>query len=166
MQRYLENDFRVVVFASDDRRADVLAAMLERNGIPPLRGFPNGALPPEGRATVAVGALSAGLEAPEAHLAVLTDTQIAAGALRSRKRRRAMADREKLGSCADLSVGHLVVHEHHGIGRFAGIFKLPVDGIEKDYIKICYAGSDSLDDFRRHSSTLCRNTSAAARTAP
>jgi len=143
VQRYLENDFRVVVFASDDRRADVLAAMLERNGIPPLRGFPNGALPP-GRATVAVGALSAGLEAPEAHLAVLTDTQIAAGALRSRKRRRAMADREKLGSCADLSVGDLVVHEHHGIGRFAGIFKLPVDGIEKDYIKICYAGSDSL----------------------
>ena len=144
VQRYLENGFRVVVFASDDRRADVLAAMLERNGIPPLRGFPNGALPPEGRATVAVGALSAGLEAPEAHLAVLTDTQIAAGALRSRKRRRAMADREKLGSCADLSVGDLVVHEHHGIGRFAGIFKLPVDGIEKDYIKICYAGSDSL----------------------
>ena len=75
---------------------------------------------------------------------MLTDTQIAAGALRSRKRRRAMADREKLGSCADLSVGDLVVHEHHGIGRFAGIFKLPVDGIEKDYIKICYAGSDSL----------------------
>ena len=37
-----------------------------------------------------------------------------------------------------------MVHEHHGIGRFAGIFKLPVDGIEKDYIKICYAGSDSL----------------------
>ena len=144
VQRYLENDFRVVVFASDERRADVLFGMLERNGIHPLRGFPNGALPPEGRATVAVGALSAGLEAPEAHLAVLTDTQIAAGALRSRKRRRAMADREKLGSCADLSVGDLVVHEHHGIGRFAGIFKLPVDGVEKDYIKICYAGSDSL----------------------
>lgn len=48
VQRYLENDFRVVVFASDDRRADVLAAMLERNGIPPLRGFPNGTLPPGG----------------------------------------------------------------------------------------------------------------------
>ena len=144
VQRYLENDFRVVVFASDERRADVLSAMLERNGIPPLRGFPNGEIPPEGRATVAVGALSAGLEATEARLAVLTDTQIAAGALRSRKRRRAMADREKLGSCADLSVGDLVVHEHHGIGRFAGIFKLPVDGVEKDYIKICYAGSDSL----------------------
>ena len=101
VQRYLENDFRVVVFASDDRRADVLAAMLERNGIPPLRGFPNGTLPPEGRATVAVGALSAGLEAPEAHLAVLTDTQIAAGALRSRKRRRAMADQIGRASCRE-----------------------------------------------------------------
>ena len=62
---------------------------------------------------------------------MLTDTQIAAGALRSRKRRRAMADREKLGSCADLSVGDLVVHEHHGIGRFLAMVKIPVDGVKR-----------------------------------
>ena len=144
VQRYTENGFRTVVLAADERRADVLAGMLERNGLHPLRSFPNGEVPPPGHVTVAVGSLSAGLEAPEAQLAVLTDMQILATALRSRKRRRAMADREKLGSCADLSVGDLVVHEHHGIGRFAGIFKIPVDGAEKDYIKICYAGSDSL----------------------
>ena len=40
-------------------------------------------------------------------------------------------------------MGDLVVHEYHGIGRFAGIFKIPVDGVEKDYIKISYAGTDS-----------------------
>ena len=144
VQRFMEEDYSTVVLASDERRADVLTGMLERSGARPLRGFPNGELPPHGRCTVAVGSLSAGLDSPEAKLAVLTDTQILAAALRSRKRRRAMADREKLGSCADLSVGDLVVHEHHGIGRFAGIFKLPVDGVEKDYIKICYAGTDSL----------------------
>ena len=32
----------------------------------------------------------------------------------------------------------------YGIGRFVGIFKMPVDGVEKDYIKISYAGTDSL----------------------
>ena len=37
-----------------------------------------------------------------------------------------------------------MVHEYHGIGRFAGIFKRPVDGVDKAYIKICYAGTDSL----------------------
>ena len=144
VRHYLELGFRVAVLCGDQRRADVLAGMLERSGVPPLRGFPEGALPPAGRCTVAVGGLSSGLELPETKLAILTDAQLLSGGLRGRKRKKALADRERLGSCADLSVGDLVVHEHHGIGRFAGVFRLPVDGVEKDYIKICYAGTDSL----------------------
>lgn len=54
------------------------------------------------------------------------------------------ANRQRIESCADLSVGDYVVHENHGIGRFAGIVKMQVDGFEKDYIKISYAGTDSL----------------------
>ena len=144
VKEYTRQGCRTVLLCSDQRRADVLANMLYENNIMALRGFPNGELPPEGRVTVAVGALSSGLECPELRLAILTDTQILAGALRSRKKKKALSDRVRLGSCADLSVGDLVVHEHHGIGRFAGIFKIPVDGVEKDYIKICYAGADSL----------------------
>ena len=144
VRRYLDAGYRAAVLAADERRADVLFSALEKNGLRPLRGFPDGALPPEGRCCVAVGSLSSGIELPELRAAVLTDTQIMAGALRSRKRRKAVANAERIGSCADLSVGDLVVHEHHGIGRFAGIFKIPVDGVEKDYIKICYAGTDSL----------------------
>ena len=37
-----------------------------------------------------------------------------------------------------------MVHAHHGIGRFVEMLRLPVDGVEKDYIKIAYAGSDCL----------------------
>ena len=37
-----------------------------------------------------------------------------------------------------------MVHEHHGIGRFVEMLRLPVDGVEKDYIKIAYAGTDCL----------------------
>ena len=36
------------------------------------------------------------------------------------------------------------MHEYHGIGRFAGIVQMPVDGAVKDYIKISYAGADTL----------------------
>ena len=53
-------------------------------------------------------------------------------------------NREKINSYTDLSVGDLVVHEYHGIGRFAGIVQMPVDGAVKDYIKISYAGADTL----------------------
>ncbi|MBQ1741509.1 MAG: transcription-repair coupling factor, partial [Oscillospiraceae bacterium] len=44
----------------------------------------------------------------------------------------------------DLSPGDLVVHVHHGIGRFVGIERMRVEGVDKDYIKIAYAGNDSL----------------------
>ncbi|MBR4549788.1 MAG: transcription-repair coupling factor, partial [Oscillospiraceae bacterium] len=37
-----------------------------------------------------------------------------------------------------------VVHENHGIGRFAGIVRMQVDGFDKDYIKLNYAGTDTL----------------------
>ena len=52
--------------------------------------------------------------------------------------------RERIEAYTDLSVGDYVVHENHGIGRFAGIVRMQVDGFDKDYIKICYAGTDSL----------------------
>ena len=76
----------------------------------------------------------------------MTDTQIAGSGFRKPKRRgkRKLSNAEKIGSYTDLAVGDLVVHEHHGIGRFAGVVRMPVDGVEKDYIKICYAGTDTL----------------------
>jgi transcription-repair coupling factor (superfamily II helicase) len=38
----------------------------------------------------------------------------------------------------------LVVHEHHGVGRFAGIVQMDVDGLKRDYIKLAYSGADML----------------------
>ena len=43
-----------------------------------------------------------------------------------------------------MSVGDLVVHTSHGIGRFIGIRKLEFDDVIKDYITIQYAGTDKL----------------------
>ena len=41
-------------------------------------------------------------------------------------------------------MGDYVVHETHGIGRFMGIEQLTVQGVERDYLKVKYAGEDSL----------------------
>ena len=102
-------------------------------------------LPEPGRCAITIGAVSAGFEYPALRLAVLTDSQL----LRARGKQAKAAKklppgRERIESCADLSVGDYVVHENHGIGRFAGIVRMQVDGFDKDYIKICYAGTDSL----------------------
>ena len=47
-------------------------------------------------------------------------------------------------SYTDLTPGDLVVHEHHGIGRFIGMERMTVDGSERDFIKIAFAGTDFL----------------------
>ena len=44
----------------------------------------------------------------------------------------------------DLKPGDYVVHENHGLGIYQGIEKIEIDRIEKDYMKISYAGGGNL----------------------
>lgn len=140
---YQNLGYRVVVLAGDMRRARILCEFLDGHGIHAAAAEHPDALPEPGQCLVTTGSLSAGIEFPYARLAILTDTQIAASGLRRAKHKK-QTNREKINSYTDLSVGDLVVHEYHGIGRFAGIVQMPVDGAVKDYIKISYAGADTL----------------------
>ncbi len=144
ISHYLSMGFRVVVLAGDLRRASMLREFLEHHEISAMLAENPESLPAPGHCLVTVGSLSSGLEYPHGQLAVITDTQMAGvGGLRRAKTRKS-ANRESIQSYADLSVGDLVVHDVHGIGRFAGIVQMPVDGAVKDYIKIAYAGTDCL----------------------
>ena len=145
VKHWLGEGYRCVLLAADRRRAEALKELLAGKGVENVyldAGLRN--LPPPGKCAITTGSLSTGMEYPQIRLAVLADTQIAKSGFRTARRRRAVPAGARLGSYEDLSVGDLVVHETHGIGRFAGIFKMPVDGVEKDYVKICYAGTDSL----------------------
>ena len=110
----------------------------------PRRAGPDrGDMPPEkGTVLIAVGALSAGMRI-SGGAAGGADGGAAdrAPSGRSKKPRpKRDSNQQKLQSYTDLTPGDLVVHAHHGIGRFVGMQRLPVDGVEKDYIKIAYAG--------------------------
>jgi len=146
VRHYLGRGFSVLLLASDERRASSLRSFFEERNIT-SRIIPNISAPiHSAECTICVGALSGGFEYPNSALAVLSDTQLMQSGLRRNRRKKRSGDsnRRKLDSYADLSVGDLVVHEYHGIGRFSGIVKMKLDGIEKDYVKIAYAGSDSL----------------------
>ncbi len=142
---YLKNGSRVVVLAGDMRRADVLQRYFKDNGIK-ARLFERLEKMPEcGECFISIGAMSAGMEYPAVKLAVISDSQlIRVREHRDKRSKKAPTNQQRINSYADLSAGDYVVHEVHGIGRFAGIHKMKVDGFEKDYIKICYAGTDSL----------------------
>ena len=142
---YLKQGFRVVVLAGDMRRAELLQSFLKDTGIVAYVQEKLERLPEEGYCTISVGGMSAGMEYPGIKLAVISDMQL----LRVREHKhkaskKAPSNRQRINSYADLKPGDLVVHEVHGIGRFAGIKKMKVDGFEKDYIMIRYAGTDTL----------------------
>ena len=141
---YLKQNYRVVILAGDERRAKVLQEFLKEHGMPVLIRPEMDTLPDYGACCIGVGALSSGIEYPSLRLAILTDAQLIRGRGKRRTARKLPADRKRIESYSDLSVGDYVVHETHGIGRFAGIVKMQVDGFEKDYIKLSYAGTDIL----------------------
>ena len=142
---YKEAGFRTVIFCQDKRRAELLREHLEGRGIKASLDYALQTLPEYGNCAITIGDLSAGMEYSGIRLAVITEGQMIIQAVPRRIRKaKDKSNREKLQSFTDLSPGDLVVHDQHGIGRFVGFFKLPVDGVEKDYVKISYAGTDSL----------------------
>ncbi len=85
-----------------------------------------------------------GFIAPSLKLAVIPEHRLI-------RRRRAESDRADgprrghrgaLRSFADLRTGDIVVHEDHGIARFAGFDTRTVAGVTRDYLLLEYAGED------------------------
>jgi transcription-repair coupling factor (superfamily II helicase) len=100
--------------------------------------------PQAGQITMSIARLQQGFIAPAFHLAVVPDHRLFARRRASdgsgaagRTRRRGV-----LRSFADLRTGDIVVHEDHGIARFAGFDTKTVAGVTRDYLYLEYAGSD------------------------
>jgi transcription-repair coupling factor (superfamily II helicase) len=89
----------------------------------------------------AVARLRDGFVAPGFRFAVLPEHRL------FRRRRAARPERAPrrrglLRSFADLRTGDIVVHEDHGIARFAGFDTKTVAGVTRDYLTLEYAGTD------------------------
>ena len=131
-----------VVLVGSEQRALNLQSMLRERKIRSAVDFQLHDLPQPGGITIAVGRLSAGFDYIGCPYAVLTEG--GSEPKRRGKRLKHAADRRRVDSFTDLSPGDLIVHEHHGIGRFVGMVKMQVDGVDKDYVKLAYAGADVL----------------------
>jgi transcription-repair coupling factor (superfamily II helicase) len=85
--------------------------------------------------------LSDGFIAPQFKLAVIPEHRLfrrrRAPERPTRERRRGV-----LRSFAELRTGDIIVHEDHGIARFAGFDTKTIAGVTRDYLYLEYAGSD------------------------
>ena len=128
VKKYKKNGWDVRLCAAGQARADNLRKSLVEN---------------EADATVFSGAIRTGFEYPDIKFVVVSEVDIF-GQRRLSRRRRKRFTGDAIKDFTDLNIGDYVVHEQHGIGTYLGIERIVVDGTEKDYMKIQYAGGANL----------------------
>ena len=138
IRSYTEQGRAVAVLCGSELRCRNMCDALTEAGI---KAEISDLLPRAGHVCIMEGTLSAGFEYPDLGLVVITEGQVLA---RRKKAAPRKSNRDRVKSFTDLTPGDLVVHEHHGIGRFVGMERMTVDGAERDFIKIAFAGTDFL----------------------
>ncbi len=135
---------RVVILTGSEKSAEKMRVLLEERGIKASVDTLLAILPESPCAIIGVGVLSAGFSYPTDCFTLFTEGQLMRAPKARGRISRDKKNSKKIGSYQELTVGCLVVHDLHGIGKFAGITKIKTDGVEKDYIKIMYLGTDAL----------------------
>ncbi|HSP30178.1 MAG TPA: DEAD/DEAH box helicase, partial [Ilumatobacteraceae bacterium] len=132
--------FRVVVAADGIGSAQRLHDLLLDNGLdfPVVR--PGAAVPTGGSVTVAP--LHRGCTLPNAKVAIVAESDLT-GRRRAHRTARKVK-RESASTFEDLKAGNFVVHHQHGVGKYEGMVKRAIGGVERDYLLISYKGGDKL----------------------
>ncbi|HLY82919.1 MAG TPA: transcription-repair coupling factor [Acidimicrobiales bacterium] len=135
--------FRVVVCAEGAGSAARIASTLHDAGIsaPVYEQAPDAELVKPGLRVV-VQSLDRGFVYPALKLAVLAESDVT-GRRRAHRKARSRA-RATEGFFDDMKAGDHVVHYQHGVGRFGGMVKRSIGGVERDYLVLEYRGGDKL----------------------
>lgn len=139
LQEFCEMGYCIMLAAGSEKTLPIIKSDLENDGFS-CSIADDASIWKKGHVYIMTGSFSSGFSYPENKTALITQAK----ALRSKSRKPKSAPGKELRSLADLEKGDLVVHSLHGIGRFAGIKKLCLDDITKDYIMIQYAGNENL----------------------
>jgi len=135
---------RLMVSAWTAGARERLATLLADHGlkeIAKVEDFDQVRALPGGTTALAVVGIEQGFETPE--VALISEEDILGDRL-VRPRRRAKRAADVLTEATSLSVGDLVVHADHGIGRFAGLKTITALGAPHDCLEITYHGGDKL----------------------
>ena len=137
----VQQGYTVALFAGTPKGAAALTRDLADKGY--AVSMSRDVRPAKGLVQVLPGHLTAGCTFPFARVAVISSRRhgLDDEAAENKKRKK---NKNALSSLSDIKPGDYVVHQSHGIGMYAGIQRLEVQGAIKDYLKIQYSGSDVL----------------------
>ncbi len=141
LERELRSGYRVVVAFEHKGEAERARYNLERLDAEELvPASPAGSPEARGGLFFVAARLADGFLSPELKLAVIPYRRL----VHRRRAAAAPAVRGRFAAAVDLRVGDFVVHEDHGIARFAGFETKTVGGVTRDYLELEYRGEDKV----------------------
>ncbi len=162
-------DGRVLIAAESAGRREALLELLHRHGcFPAAIGSWSEFLAADSPVAITISSDVGALLVRDQRVAIVTEEQLyGERARQERRRRRAERDPEQiLRDLRDLTIGAPVVHEDHGVGRYAGLRMLDVDGLAHEFLVIEYQGGDKLYVPVTALARVTRYTGAPAESAP
>jgi transcription-repair coupling factor (superfamily II helicase) len=142
LEKYLRSGYRTVVAWPQRGAGERTAYNLARLKAHWLDGDGTEGAEP-GDLRFAVAGLRDGFIAGGPRIAIIPEHRL----FRRRRAERADGGRVRRGalrSFSDLRTGEHVVHEDHGVARFAGFETKTVGGVTRDYLQLEFAGSDKV----------------------
>ena len=138
---------RCLVVAETPGRREILLETLGAHGLKPeLVESWNDFIAGAGSLAMTVAELEDGASIDAPSVAVITESQLF-GARAAQRRRRRGEGPDPEGLVRDLNelrIGAPVVHEAHGVGRYAGLEVLTIGGTDGEFLRIDYADGDKL----------------------
>lgn len=136
LKKLLERKWQVVILAPGISEYKEIETFITENGITVFDEIKKGGV------YLTNGAISSGFEIPLVNFIVFSSGDI----LGKYKQKRFIKSSQgkQIRYFADLKNGDYVVQRVHGIGKYIGVNTIEIDGINRDYVTIQYAGDDKL----------------------
>ena len=141
LNEMLTEKWRIIVAAETNESVARLVELMRTHGIDFTATNDADTLATPG-AWVTCAPQSHGVSLPNSKVAIITESDLSG----RRRTRRTKPSRGRSSTTVfeDLQPGGYVVHAHHGVGKYEGMVKRTIGGVERDYLLIAYKGGDKL----------------------
>ena len=168
LDEFLDASGRVLFAAESAGRRELLLQTLAAYGIQPkvCQSWAE-FLAAQDPLMLCIAPLEQGLVLQEPALAIIAESQLHRDWAPQTRRRAERRDTDLIiRNLSDLAEGAAVVHEQHGIGRYAGLQRMNVAGFDTEFVVLEYAGSDKLYVPVASLHLISRYTGASPELAP
>ena len=160
-------DGRILITADGLGRRETVTRFLSENALEaaPVNEF---GVSSADRIGIVFTPLQTGFILPNERLAVVTENELYASEVKqSRRREKSRTSTEGLlRDLAEVNIGDPVVHEQHGIGRYAGLVTMNLGEGMQEFLELHYFGTDKLFVPVAQLTMISRYTGANPETAP